>query len=125
MTRNNTQRLGFTLVEVMVSMAVLAIGTTGVLGLITMIGEANAQRTFQTESNTAFGAFSAQVAAATCDWSIPALAPQIDVGLGVPPPPAYTNANGGVPGSVITLVGRINDLGAFNVQVKRPSATTR
>lgn len=58
---------GATLIEALVSLAVLSLGTAGVASLVTTVTQANRRMAFQVKSLDIVAQFSAQVRAATCD----------------------------------------------------------
>jgi type II secretory pathway pseudopilin PulG len=111
-----------TLIEAMVAMAVLAIGTAGVTSMLVTVDSATKKAGFQTQALDLFASFSTQVQDAACDY-LPDGTTDIDPGLAI-------NAGGyGAPvaGSSITLVGGWPTVGPqkltllYNVTVGPPA----
>jgi type II secretory pathway pseudopilin PulG len=93
-------RRGVTLIEAMIALGALAIGTAGVASMMTNVSNATKKASFQTQALDVFAAFSTQVQDATCDV-LPDGTTDADPGLAV-------NAGGytaAVAGSAVTLVG--------------------
>lgn len=65
--QGRSMRRGSTLIEALIAVAVLGIGTAGIAGLITTISGANRRLTFQRRANEVFAQFAAQVSDARCD----------------------------------------------------------
>jgi type II secretory pathway pseudopilin PulG len=101
------RRRGGVLIEAMVSLGILAVGSTAVINLMGHIRTANSRASFLSASLNLFGAFSAQVRAAGCDHPNPAnagtaiqfLSATADTGL------AIGNHVNQALGSAIDLVG--------------------
>ncbi len=105
------KRRGSTLVEALVAIAVLGMGTAGIAGLITTISGANRRLAFQRRANEVFSQFAAQVADAKCDCIGPAC-PGVDFDRDPALDPAFASAfvDPGNPcalpaGSTITMCG--------------------
>jgi prepilin-type N-terminal cleavage/methylation domain-containing protein len=119
MVRRSARR-GFTLLEAVIALAVLAAGVAVVFGLAVHVTNANRTLEFQTQSLDAFNAVAAQIKNAQCDYN--PLAPPgpgaVDVATTDPgltafnvwiDPGGWTGANNNAPaGSSITFIGRSN-----------------
>lgn len=99
---------GAALLESVIALGVLAIGTAAIVALVTEVHKAGTKSSYQTASLDLFAGFSSQVRAASCDI-LPA-----NLGLGVDPAatdpgllPSGTPYTGAPPvaGTAITLVG--------------------
>ncbi|MCC7381221.1 MAG: prepilin-type N-terminal cleavage/methylation domain-containing protein [Deltaproteobacteria bacterium] len=100
---------GTTLVEAMVAVVVLSVGTAAITELLRSISTANRRMDFQTTSLDIFGEFAAQVQDAPCDMFPGVAAPvndgSTDPGLLLAPPPPGWQEIVPVAGSAITMVG--------------------
>lgn len=102
------QQRGTTLVEAMVAVVVLSVGTAAITELLRSISNANRRIDFQTTSLDIFGEFAAQVQDAPCDMFPGAVAPTVpgtDPGLLLAPAPPLFQEVIPVAGSAITMVG--------------------
>lgn len=82
---------GSTLIEALIAVAVLGMGTAGIAGLITTISGANRRLAFQRRANEVFSQFAAQVADARCDCVGPAC-PGADLDLDPALDPGFAGA---------------------------------
>lgn len=90
-TKGRRGRRGSTLIEALIAVAVLGMGTAGIAGLITTISGANRRLAFQRRANEVFAQFAAQVADAKCDCIGPAC-PGADLDWDPALDPAFASA---------------------------------
>lgn len=104
--KNRRGRRGATLIEALVALAALGIGTAGIASLISHLSKVHRRQAFQTSSLDVLATFSTQVRDATCDLlpnTVSLTSGPADPGLLAPGWQA-----GPVRGSAITTVGRID-----------------
>ncbi|MBI4818526.1 MAG: hypothetical protein HY791_19825 [Deltaproteobacteria bacterium] len=120
--RVRRSRLGATVVESLIAMAVLAVGTAAVAELVRSIMRANERAAFQTRSLEIYQRVASQVRVATCDIypnAVGDLPTSLSSDDGFLDPAAQApnwrgDAAGPIPGSAITHIGLFDDTGRPN-----------
>src|SRR5687768_8759914 len=109
MKRSRSTRRGAALIETVIALGVLGIGTAAVVMLVKELNQAGTKSAFHTASLNLFAAFAAQVRAASCDvapGSVGFQATSSDLGLA---PTGTPNTAPVDPRSAVQLVGDFID----------------
>ncbi|MFO0726906.1 MAG: prepilin-type N-terminal cleavage/methylation domain-containing protein [Myxococcota bacterium] len=114
-------RRGATLIEAMIAMVVIAVGTAAVTELLRQVSQANRRMNFQTTAVDVFTAVATQIQDATCDVPPGAAAPgalTTDPGLWDAISNAGTWRTAAVAGSVINRLGDLSAVMPLPIQVQ-------